>query len=132
MVGECMKTRFSRMLALGLGVLATVLTGLWSLRGSAFTLPPASSLAASETQLATAVAPPDLVTEVLNGEPISVLYVTSDNTLLVRCYPGYEPVIRRRAMGSDPSAANVQQEGVLRCDNPDDYPRETNTLPELE
>ena len=128
-----MKARFSRVIGLVLGILATVLTGFWSLRGSAFTLPPASPLVASETQFATAAAPPSLVTEILNGEPIAVLYVTrSDDNVLVRCYPGYEPVIRRRAMGNDPSAANVQQEGVLRCDNPDDYPREIDTLPELE
>ena len=128
-----MKARFSRVIGLIVGVLATLLMGLWSLRGSAFTLPPTSPIVASETQFATAAAPPSLVTEVLNGEPISVLYVTrSDDNVLVRCYPGYEPVIRRRAMGSDPSAADVQQEGVLRCDNPDDYPREIDTLPELE
>ena len=126
-----MQTRFSRAIAISLGLLAAVLTGFWGFRGHAIALPTALSTA-SETQLTSAAAPPALVREILNGEPISVLYVTrSDDTVLVRCYPGFEPVIRRRAMGRDPNATDVQQEGVLRCDNPADYPREGD-LPDLD
>ncbi|NEQ45036.1 MAG: hypothetical protein F6K00_16320 [Leptolyngbya sp. SIOISBB] len=126
-----MQTRFSRAIAIALGLLAAVLTGFWGLRGHAIALPSALSTA-SETQLATAAAPPALVTEILNGKPISVLYMTrSEDTVLVRCYPGFEPIIRRRAMGSNLNAADAQQEGVLRCENPADYPREAD-LPDLD
>ncbi|MBE9210949.1 hypothetical protein IQ244_31510 [Nostoc sp. LEGE 06077] len=38
----------------------------------------------------------------------------SQDTVLVRCYPGYEPTIKVRAMGSKPNA-NTQKEGVMTC-----------------
>ena len=67
------------------------------------------------TLIATASAPPNLVSAVLGGRPVYVLYVTqSEDTVLVRCYPGYEPTIAVRAMGSDPNA-DVQREGVMTC-----------------
>jgi hypothetical protein len=67
------------------------------------------------TQLATAPTPPTLVPAILNGEPIHVLWMTRfGDTVLVRCYPGYEPTLTVRSMGSDP-AAGGQQEGVLTC-----------------
>jgi len=67
------------------------------------------------TLVATAAAPPSLVPAVLGGKPIYVLFVTrSEDTVLVRCYPGYEPTITVRAMGSNPNA-NTQREGVMTC-----------------
>lgn len=67
------------------------------------------------TLIATAPTPPNLVPAVLGGRPIYVLYVTqSEDTVLVRCYPGYEPTIALRAMGSNPNA-NTQKEGVMTC-----------------
>ena len=65
--------------------------------------------------IATAATAPFLETAILGGKPISVLYVTRDiDTVLVRCYPGYQPIIEIRAMGSNPDA-NTQKEGVLTC-----------------
>ena len=65
--------------------------------------------------MATAATPPFLETAVLGGKPISVLYITRDgDTVLVRCYPGYQPSIKIRAMGSNPNA-NTQKEGVVTC-----------------
>lgn len=67
------------------------------------------------TLIATAPAPPNLVPAVLGGRPVYVLYVTqSEDTVLVRCYPGYEPTITLRAMGSNPNA-NTQKEGIMTC-----------------
>ena len=66
-------------------------------------------------RVATATAPPKLVPAVLGGRPVYVLYVTqSEDTVLVRCYPGYEPTITVRAMGSH-SNTNTQKEGALTC-----------------
>jgi hypothetical protein len=65
--------------------------------------------------IATAATPPYLETAILGGKPISVLYVTRDgDTVLVRCYPGYQPSMKIRAMGSNPNA-NTQKEGVVTC-----------------
>jgi hypothetical protein len=65
--------------------------------------------------VATAVGPPQITTAVLGGKPVHVLYVTqSTDTVLVRCYPGYEPTIAVRAMGKNPQA-NTQKEGVMTC-----------------
>jgi hypothetical protein len=65
--------------------------------------------------LSTAPAPPRLVPAILNGNPVNVLYVTrSQDTVLVRCYPGFEPSLAVRAMGVNAG----QQEGVLTCINP--------------
>ncbi len=67
------------------------------------------------TIVATAPLPPNLVPAVLGGKPVYVLYVTqSEDTVLVRCYPGYEPTITVRAMGSN-SNINTQREGVMTC-----------------
>jgi hypothetical protein len=67
------------------------------------------------TIVATAPLPPSLVPAVLKGKPVYVLYVTrSQDTVLVRCYPGYEPTITVRTMGSN-SNANTQKEGVMTC-----------------
>ncbi|WP_228025730.1 hypothetical protein [Synechocystis salina] len=38
----------------------------------------------------------------------------AEDTVLIRCYPGYEPTIAVRAMGSNPNA-NTQKEGVMKC-----------------
>ncbi|MGG6293612.1 hypothetical protein ACQ4M4_04235 [Leptolyngbya sp. AN02str] len=67
------------------------------------------------TLIATAALPPNLVPAVLGGRPVYVLYVTrAEDTVLIRCYPGYEPTITVRAMGSNPNA-NTQKEGVMMC-----------------
>lgn len=67
------------------------------------------------TIVATATAPPKLVSAVLGGKSVYVLYVTqSEDTVLVRCYPGYKPTITVRAMGSNVNA-NTQKEGVMTC-----------------
>jgi hypothetical protein len=67
------------------------------------------------TIVATAPLPPNLVPAVLGGKPVYVLYVTqSEDTVLVRCYPGYEPTITVRAMSSN-SNVNTQREGVMAC-----------------
>jgi len=60
--------------------------------------------------IATAATAPYLETAILGGKPISVLYVTRDgDTVLVRCYPNYQPIMKVRAMGSNPDA-NTQKE----------------------
>ena len=65
--------------------------------------------------IATAATAPYLETAILGGKPISVLYVTRDgDTVLVRCYPNYQPIMKVRAMGSKPDA-NTQKEGVIIC-----------------
>ncbi len=65
--------------------------------------------------IATAATPPYLETAILGGKPISVLYITRDgDTVLVRCYPNYQPSMKVRAMGSNPDA-NTQKEGVVTC-----------------
>ena len=65
--------------------------------------------------IATAATSPYLETAILGGKPISVLYITRDgDRVLVRCYPGYQPSIKVRAMGSNPNA-NTQKEGVVTC-----------------
>ncbi|MBD2111139.1 MULTISPECIES: hypothetical protein [Cyanophyceae] len=62
--------------------------------------------------LATVAEAPRLVPAILNGSPVSVLYVTrSSDTVLARCYPGFEPSLTLRAMGSNAE----QMEGVLTC-----------------
>ncbi len=67
------------------------------------------------TLVASAPAPPRLVQSILGGQPIYVLYSTrAEDRVLIRCYPGYEPTITVRAMGSNPSAS-VQKEGVMTC-----------------
>lgn len=63
--------------------------------------------------IATAAAPPNLVPAILGGKPVYVLYMTrSGDTVLPRCYPGYEPTLTVRTMGGN---SNGQKEGVLTC-----------------
>lgn len=65
--------------------------------------------------IASAATAPSLETAILGGAPISVLYMTrAGDTVLVRCYPGYQPTMEIRSMGSDPNA-NTQKEGVVTC-----------------
>jgi hypothetical protein len=48
------------------------------------------------------------VPAILNGNPIHVLYITrSNDQVLVRCYPGFQPALER-----------INQEGRLTCINP--------------
>jgi hypothetical protein len=62
--------------------------------------------------LSTVAEAPRLVAAILNGKPISVLYVTrSSDTVLVRCYPGFEPSLTVQVMGGNAP----QKEGVLTC-----------------
>jgi len=115
LVGQSMQIRFLRAIAWALMATATFLLTLGGLLGHA-KVSPASATEIPAIQVATAAGPPRLVTETLNGEPISVLYLTrADDQVLVRCYPTYRPTIRLRAMGSDPDAADAPKEGVLSC-----------------
>lgn len=86
-----------------------------------FVAPPALSaipntqLLEPPTLVAVAAAPPNLVRSILGGQPVYVLYATrAEDQVLIRCYPGYEPTIAVRAMGSNPNA-NTQKEGVMTC-----------------
>ncbi|XGB41549.1 MAG: hypothetical protein LVS60_14915 [Nodosilinea sp. LVE1205-7] len=56
-----------------------------------------------QVALATAPAPPSLVSATLNGKPAYVLYVTrSEDRVLVRCYPGFAPTVAVRPMAGNP------------------------------
>jgi len=67
----------------------------------------------SPSMIATAPTAPMLEPAVLGGKPVYVLSMTRDgDRVLVRCYPGYLPSIRIRAMGS---GANASQEGDMTC-----------------
>lgn len=67
------------------------------------------------TIVATVPAPPALISAKLGGKPVHVLYMTrAGDTVLVRCYPGYQPTITVQAMGSKPSA-DTPKEGVMTC-----------------
>ncbi len=62
--------------------------------------------------IATAPAPPQLVQAKLNGQPISVLYVTrSSDKVLVRCYPGQQPKVEVT------TRTDGVKEGILTCVN---------------
>lgn len=68
-----------------------------------------------QTLIATAATAPTLIPAKLGGKPVYVLYVTrAEDTVLVRCYPGYQPAIAVRAMGGKPGA-DAQKEGVMTC-----------------
>jgi hypothetical protein len=98
---------FAKWFVLLAAVTASVLIG-WS----SFAANPVNP----STLVATAAGPPNLVRATLSGSPVHVLYVTrSSDQVLIRCYPGYEPTIAVRAMGGNPNASNVQQEGVMTC-----------------
>ena len=69
--------------------------------------------------VATAPSPPNLQPAILNGKPIQVLYITrAEDTVLVRCYPGYEPTLTLSSMGGDPGSSG-QQQGMLTCISPE-------------
>ena len=95
---------------------ALVLISLQSFQvKSALSKTPEIDMLNQSTLIATASSPPNLVSAVLGGRPVHVLYVTqSEDTVLIRCYPGYKPTIVLRAMGSNPNA-NTQKEGVMTC-----------------
>jgi hypothetical protein len=60
--------------------------------------------------IATAPMPPKLVSAILNGKPIDVLYVTrSSDKVLVRCYPGQKPSLSVREQ------SDGTKEGTLTC-----------------
>lgn len=108
--------RFSKVSILLVTVTALVMVCLQSFGAKAALseLPDLDSSNQS-TLVATAPIPPNLVPAVLGGRPVYVLYVTrTEDTVLIRCYPGYEPTIAVRAMGSNPNA-NTQKEGVMTC-----------------
>lgn len=65
------------------------------------------------SMIATAPTAPTLEQAVLGGKPVYVLSMTRDgDRVLVRCYPGYLPSIKIRAMGS---GTNTSQEGDMTC-----------------
>ncbi|MEA5452559.1 hypothetical protein VB780_28560 [Leptolyngbya sp. CCNP1308] len=108
--------RFSKVSILLVTVTALVMVCLQSF-GAKPALSEIPNLGSSiqSTLVATAALPPNLVPAVLGGRPVYVLYVTrAEDTVLIRCYPGYEPTITVRAMGSNPNA-NTQKEGVMTC-----------------
>jgi hypothetical protein len=118
-----MNRNWLRAIVMVLGTVTALLTIAWGWPGHA-AMPPSSWPSVSDNAIATAPAPPRLVTEILNGEPVSVLYMTrTDDQVLVRCYPGYVPVVSHRAMGANPEADTVPQEGVLSCAVPADLPQ---------
>ncbi|MBD2309129.1 hypothetical protein H6G17_27095 [Chroococcidiopsis sp. FACHB-1243] len=62
--------------------------------------------------IATAPAPPQLVSAKLNGQAVYVLYLTrSSDKVLVRCYPGQQPKVEVQAK------ADGTKEGILTCGN---------------
>ncbi len=62
--------------------------------------------------IATAPQAPKLVSAVLGGKPVYVLYATrADDTILVRCYPTYQPVLEVKPMTGQPGV----KEGKLTC-----------------
>jgi len=118
-----MQIRFLRAIAWALMLTTTCLITLGRLPGHA-KVSPSSPTETPDIQLATAAGPPRLVTEILNGESISVLYLTrADDQVLVRCYPTYLPTISLRAMGRNPEADDAPKEGVLSCAAPSELPQ---------
>jgi hypothetical protein len=106
---------FAQPITLMLSVLALLLTLAW--QGNAYTGTNEATIGviSPPSVLATAPSPPYLQPAILNGQPIQVLYITrSEDTVLVRCYPGYEPTLSVRTMGNNPEGTG-QQEGVLTC-----------------
>ncbi|WP_052055678.1 hypothetical protein [Myxosarcina sp. GI1] len=102
-----------------LSVLAIVVTILLLFYFQSFKKPAlpetTSTYSLKQETVATATAPPKLVSAILGGKQVYVLYVTqADDTVLVRCYPTYEPTITVRAMGNN-SDTNTQKEGVMTC-----------------
>jgi hypothetical protein len=71
-----------------------------------------SGTAVLRPAIATAPMPPQLVKAKLNGKPAYVLYFTrSSDRVIVRCYPGLQPVVAVRDKGDG------TKEGNLTCTN---------------
>ena len=109
---------FKRPTKLFAALIAAVAVALVCLQplGTKAALPPMPDASLDQqTLIATAAAPPALIPAKLGGKPVYVLYVTrAEDTVLVRCYPGYQPAIAVRAMSGKPGA-NAQKEGVMTC-----------------
>ncbi len=102
-----------------LTVVVSIITALVIVCLQSFGVQPALSETSGSTPLnpssmiATAPAAPTLESAVLGGKPVYVLSMTRDgDRVLVRCYPGYLPSIKIRAMSS---GANASQEGDMTC-----------------
>lgn len=105
-------TKLSALLAI---ITAIALVCLQSLGAKPVVSAMESATLSQPVVVATAAAAPSLVPAVLGGRPISVLYITrAGDTVLARCYPGYQPAMTVRAMGTDPNAS-TQREGVVTC-----------------
>jgi len=73
---------------------------------------PAAHKQTTPQLIATAPQPPQLVRAVLGGKPIHVLYMTrADDTVLVRCYPTFKPVLELKDRSGQPG----EKEGILVC-----------------
>ena len=73
---------------------------------------------ASPILIGTAAQAPSLVSAKLGGKPVHVLYMTqAGDTVLVRCYPGYLPVLSIQSMGSKPGLETAK-EGIMTCKAP--------------
>lgn len=106
---------FTRPVVLLLSTLTVVFTIAWQTTAHAILDGAIPGDRVPPALIATAPAPPTLQPAVLNGKPIQVLYITrSEDTVLVRCYPGYAPTLAVQAMGGNPQG-NGQQQGVLTC-----------------
>jgi len=65
-----------------------------------------------ESAIATAPQPPSITPAKLGGKPVYVLYMTrSEDTVLVRCYPGQTPTLTVRDMIGQTGV----KEGTLIC-----------------
>jgi hypothetical protein len=105
--------KISTKLFAGLAIVTMLLLFLQPL--IAKTVAPDSTLPNQLISIATAATAPSLEIAILGGKPISVLYMTrAGDTVLARCYPGYQPTLKIRSMGSNPNA-NIQKEGVVTC-----------------
>ncbi len=105
--------KISNKLFAGLAIVTMLVLFLQPLIAKTFT--PDSTLPKQPISIATAATAPSLEIAILGGKPISVLYITrAGDTVLARCYPGYQPTLEVRSMGSNPSA-NIQKEGVITC-----------------
>jgi hypothetical protein len=65
-----------------------------------------------ESAIATAPQPPSITPAKLGGKPVYVLYMTrSEDTVLVRCYPGQTPTLTVKDMAGQTGV----KEGTLVC-----------------
>lgn len=73
---------------------------------------------ASPILIGTAAQEPSLVSAKLGGKPVHVLYMARNgDTVLVRCYPGYLPMLSIQSMGSKPGL-ETPKEGIMTCKAP--------------